>query len=61
MKTISEREALTLYRDFLNDIYGVVKIGGLEYETATAFELVDEIAFRCGFNDWADAEQVDII
>ena len=46
MSTISYREALDLCREFLDDVYGTVKIGGLTYDTAHALELVDEVVFR---------------
>jgi hypothetical protein len=60
MQTMTEREALEAYREMLNECYGNIEIAGLEYTTALALEQVDEIAFRCGFNDWTDAEGIEI-
>lgn len=57
---IEERDALEQYDDMLNEM-GDVTIGGLSYNQAEAFKRVDPIAYRCSFNDWADAEQLAII
>lgn len=57
---IEERDALERYDESLNEL-GEVTIGGLQYEQAEALKRVDPIAYRCGFNDWADGEQLAII
>ncbi len=57
---MSEYEALEAYDDFLDEVYGDVRIGGLEYSHSNALKNVDPIAYRCGFNDWTDAEGIDL-
>jgi hypothetical protein len=53
---LSERELEERYCEFLNEIYGVVKIAGYEYETARALAEIDPTAFRCGYSDWISFE-----
>lgn len=44
----------------LHDAYNeVVRLAGCEYEPATTLKNTDPIAYRCGFNDWLDAECQD--
>lgn len=57
---IEERDALERYDDALNEM-GDVTIGSLKYRPSVVLKQVDPIAYRCGFNDWADAEQLAII
>ena len=57
---IEERDALEQYDEFLNGL-GDVTIGGLQYEQSEALKRVDPVAYRCGFNDWADCEKLSII
>lgn len=52
VETVSDREAESSYQEMLNDIYGTVKIAGLDYETATALASVDPVAYRCGLADY---------
>lgn len=44
------------YREALADIYGMVNICGMEMSQARILEEMDNTAFRCGCNDWVDAE-----
>jgi hypothetical protein len=53
---LSTHELEQRYSDFLSEVYGAVKICGLEYDAARALKEIDPTAFRCGFNDWLDAE-----
>ena len=50
------RDKEEAYDEFLDDVYGDVKIGGYEYATSKALKDVDEIAYREGYNYWADGE-----
>lgn len=47
--------------DYLDEIYGEVKICGHEYYTSNVLSLVDEVAYRWGKNDWLDGEYQDIV
>lgn len=42
--------------DYLDEMYGEVEIFGHEYCASRTLSLVDEIAYRCGKNDWLDGE-----
>jgi len=55
----SERDILSRYDDFLDEVYGEVQIGPYKYATSHALKLIDETAYRCGFNDWTDSEIQD--
>lgn len=57
---MSEREALKLYDDFLDEVYGTIKICGYDYDASLALKLVDETAYNCGFADFTDAEGIEI-
>lgn len=52
MKTISERDALEMYNDMLDDCYGILDVCGYQYNASIALERLDPIAYRCGFNDY---------
>lgn len=45
------------YNEMLNEIYGDVEIAGIPYATSYALKRVDETAYNCGFNDWANNEE----
>lgn len=44
------------YRDMLDECYEPLRIGELEWLPSVALEQLDPVAFRCGFNDFTDAE-----
>ena len=52
------------YDNFLDEL-GDVTIGSLTYSASRTLKQIDEIAYNCGFNDWADSritelqEQID--
>jgi hypothetical protein len=58
---LSESDLYDRYDEMLDEVYGEVAIGGLTYDTAMALREVDPIAYRCGFNDWLDAELSETI
>lgn len=53
---ILECDLLDRYDETLDEVYGIVKICGYEYQASQAFLDVDPTAYRCGFNDWLDSE-----
>ena len=57
---MNEQEALSQYDDFLDDIYPTCQIAGYEYSTSRALKEIDEVAYRCGFNDWCDSEGIEV-
>lgn len=48
-----------LYDDMLNECYGLVTIGGLEYDHARAQEEIDPIAYREGYLDYQNSLEED--
>lgn len=55
---ISEAEAIERYEDMLNEVYGVVSIAGINFDTAHALKELDPIAFDVGLTDWLDSEEL---
>lgn len=47
--------------DYLDEVWGEVKICGLEYCTSRVLKLADEVIYRCGKNDWLDWEYREIV
>ena len=60
-RTISEREAYEMYNDMLDETFGEVQIGGMNYTTSGALYRVDTIAYRCGFSDYTASLEEDNI
>jgi hypothetical protein len=52
----SERRLEAAFDDFLDDLYGNVRIGPYTYATSEALSNTDPTAYRCGFADWLDGE-----
>lgn len=53
---ISDDDLDKRYAASLDECYGVLKVCGHEYSSSRLLREVDETAYRCGFNDWLDAE-----
>ena len=53
-------DAYDAYDEFLDDAYGDTSIAGMTYSTSRALLEIDPVAYRCGFNDWADSEGIDV-
>jgi len=53
-------EAYTAFDEMLDECYEDVSVAGMTYSTSRALLELDPIAYRCGFNDWADAEGIDL-
>lgn len=57
---MTELEALEAYRELLDTTYEPVTIGDTEYSPSRVLELVDQVAFRAGFNEYLDALGVEV-
>lgn len=57
---ILESDAIDRFNEFLNEVHETVKIGDLHYDPARVLAEVDPIAWRTGFNDWLDSEDLEI-
>jgi hypothetical protein len=53
---LTDRDLEERYENMLDEVYGLVSIGGYKYSTSRALKEVDPTAFRCGFSDWLDSE-----
>jgi len=60
MRYISKYEALKMYDDFLDDVYGEVSVAGFKYFTSNILNAVDPVAYHQGFLDWLDMEELII-
>lgn len=58
---LSESEAAQQYADYLDEVCGEVSVAGLSYMTSRVLADVDPIAYRTGFNDWLDAEGIEVV
>ena len=56
---ICERVLLERYDEMLDECFGVVSVAGISYDTSNLLKSTDPITYRCGFNDWLDAEITD--
>ena len=54
-RLISERTALEMYEEMLDDCEGPVELCGMTYSASHVLREVDPVAFRCGFNDYVDS------
>lgn len=39
------------------DSEGAVSVAGIEFYPSSILELMDPIAYRCGYSDWKDSDQ----
>ena len=53
---LSTLELKERFDEFLDEAYGTVEVAGLTYCTSDLLKSTDPIGYRCGFNDWLDAE-----
>jgi hypothetical protein len=58
MKYIPEHEAHDRYDEMLDDCCELVRIGSLTYDPSHVLKNVDPTAYRCGFSDWLDSEDL---
>jgi len=57
MRYIEESAAHEMFNEAL-DCEGAVTVAGMEFLPSRILAEVDPIAYRCGFIDWADAEEI---
>lgn len=44
------------YRIYIDEVSEPIELMGMTYSASAVLEDVDPVAYRCGFNDWIDAE-----
>lgn len=52
-------EAIAAYEDYLDEVAGPFEIGHLTFDASRVLRELDPIAYRVGFFDWADAEDIE--
>lgn len=60
MHIMTEREVASAFDNYLDEVYGDVKIAGLKYATSQVLNEVDLCAYEQGLLDWADSEDIEI-
>ena len=58
---IIEEYAPTHYDDYLDKVYGDVRVGGRDYPASEVLKNTDPIRYRCEMLDWAGKIYDDII
>ena len=57
---ITEHMNDEVYDDMLDECYGEIEICGYSYSASVALYRVDEVAYKCGRNDYYDSLASDI-
>ncbi len=60
MMRVTEEKVYEMYDEMLDE-QGLIKIGNLEYYPSYVLEKVDPTAYTCGFWDFVNAMQIEII
>ena len=47
------------YSDWIDELRGPVKIAGITFQPSRILQELDPTAYRCGFNNYLDAEELD--
>jgi len=55
----SENELHDMFDEYIDEVSPVVEIGNLKYTPSHVLKQIDETAYRCGFDDWLDAENIN--
>lgn len=53
------RELEDMYEEMIDESTPMITIWGMNYDASRVLKECDPIAYRCGFNDWLDAEVSD--
>lgn len=56
MKTLTDDQLHEAYDNDLDETNEPILVCGLSYQPSDVLKNVDPVAYRCGFNDWLDAE-----
>lgn len=59
LEPISDHDLHLRYDEMLDECLDWVILGSLTYSPSQTLKAVDPIAYRCGFNDWLNAEMQD--
>lgn len=56
MNALTADELEEMYKDYLDEVFGTVKIAGYDYPTSQCFKDTDPTAYRCEMANWLDNE-----
>lgn len=57
MAKLEDYEIEERYKEMLDEVYGIVKIAGMEYDTSRALYELDPIAYRVGLADYSATQE----
>ena len=57
-KFVPEYDALNSFDETLDEVYREAQIAGVTYSTSYALKKIDPTAYRVGFLDWLDSEEL---
>ena len=55
----NDYDLVNAYDEMLDEVYGMVEVAGMMYDTSRLLSECDPIAYRCGFNDYLDSIDYD--
>ncbi len=56
---ITEYDLEEMYKEMLDDCYGVVEVAGITYDTSRVLKDTDPIAYQVGMSDYASSLMED--
>ncbi len=60
MKYIEESQAWKMFNNYLDEVHGVISLGGAEYLPSKVLEEIDQINYIECFRNWLDSEDLTI-
>ena len=55
----TDTELDSQYADWIDEIHDFVIVAGITFQPSRILRELDPTAYRCGFNDYLDAEELD--
>jgi len=59
-KVFSEHKAESQFDDFLQEAYGTIEVCGMTMDAGIVLKECDNTAYREAFNNWTDAEKIEV-
>lgn len=56
---MNTKDLYDMYNECLDEVCDIVRIGTMEYLPSRVLAEVDPIAYKCGFDDWLDSQNID--
>lgn len=61
MSNQSKLDALQKYDEYLTDAFGDIIVCGITMDSGHVLKECDPIGYREGFNNWIDAEDINLV